>query len=54
MGADDLLGAGENLIERHGGGVEDDCVWGGLEGGFGAMAVAVVGLFQLADNGLLG
>ncbi len=54
MGADDLFGAGENLIERHGGGVEDDGVCGGLEGGFGAMAVAVVALFQFADDGLFG
>jgi hypothetical protein len=54
VGADDLFGAGENLIERHGGGVEDDCVLSGLEGGFGAVAVAVVALFQFADDGLLG
>ena len=54
MGADDLFGAGENLIQGHGSGVEDDGVGSGLEGGFGAVAVAVVALFQFADDGLLG
>jgi hypothetical protein len=54
VGADDLFGAGQHLVERHGGGVEDDGVWGGLERGFGAVAVAVVALFQFADDGLFG
>ena len=46
MGADDLFGLGQDLVEGHGGGVEDDGVGGGPEGGFGAVAVAVVALFQ--------
>ena len=54
MGANDLFGAGEDLVEGHGGGVEDDGVGGGLEGRFGAVAVAVVALFQFADDGLFG
>jgi len=54
VGADDLFGAGQNLIERHGCGVEDDGVRGRLEGGFGAVAVAVVALFQFTDDGLFG
>jgi hypothetical protein len=53
MGADDLFGAGENLFEGHGGGVEDDGVGGGLERGFGAVAVAIVALFEVAEDGLL-
>src|SRR6267154_1517021 len=54
MGAYDLFGAGQDLIERHGGGVEDDSVCGGLERGFGAVAIAVVALFQFTDDGLFG
>src|SRR5258707_14653780 len=54
MGTDDLFGASQDLVERHGGGVEDDSVGGGLKRGFGAVAVAVVALFQLTDDGLFG
>ncbi len=36
--ADDLFGLGEDLIEGHGRGVEDDCVGSGLERGFGTVA----------------
>ena len=39
MGADDLFGASQDLVERHGGGVEDDSVGSGLERGFGTVAV---------------
>ena len=54
MGADDLFGAGEDLVEGHGGGVEDDGVGSGLERGFGAVAVAVVAVFQFSDDGFFG
>jgi hypothetical protein len=54
VGTDDLFGASEDLVEGHGSGVEDDGVGGGLKGRFGAVAVAVVALFELADNGLFG
>ncbi len=54
MGTDDLFGPSENLIQRHGCGVQDDCVGCRLEGGFGAVAVAIVALFQFTDDGLFG
>ena len=54
MSANDFFGAGENLFERHSGGVEDDGVCCGLEWGLGAVAVAVISLFQLADDSLFG
>src|SRR5882757_2871034 len=54
MGADDLFGPSQDLVKRHDGGVEDDSVGGGLKRGFGAVAVAVVALFQFPDDGLFG
>jgi hypothetical protein len=42
---DNLLGAGENLVQRHGSGVEDDGIGGWLEWGFGTVAVAVIAFF---------
>ena len=54
VGADDLFGFFEDLFQGHGRGVEDDCVGGGLERGFGTVAVAVVALFEVAEDGLFG
>src|ERR1700761_6034444 len=54
VAADDLFGFGEDFIEGHRGGIEDDGVFGGAQGGFGAVAVAVVALFELAEDGFFG
>jgi hypothetical protein len=54
VGADDLLGSGKDFVECHRGGVEDNGVGRGLEGGFGPVAVAVVAFFEFTDNGFFG
>lgn len=51
VGADDLLGLRENFIESHGGGVEDCGIRSGLEGGLGAVTVAIVTLPHFIDDG---
>ena len=54
VGADDLFSFFENLFQGHGRGVEDDCVGSGLKWGFGTVTVAVVALFEVAEDGLFG
>src|SRR6185503_7586524 len=54
MGADDLLGPGQNLVERHRGGIENDGVGGGLKRRFGAVAVAVVAFPEFGEDGGFG
>ena len=39
---DDFLGRGEDFLQRHRRGVEDDGVFGGPQGGFGTITVASV------------
>jgi hypothetical protein len=54
VGADDLFAAGEDLVKAHAGGVEDDGVGCGFEGGLGAVAVAVVAGSHFGEDGGLG
>jgi hypothetical protein len=54
VGSDDLFCAGEDLVEGHGGGVEDDGVGGGLEWGLGTVAVSIITFSEVADDGFLG
>ncbi len=54
MGVDDLFGAGEDLIEGEDGGVDEGSVRGGAEGGVGAIAIALIALLEIAEDGGLG
>src|SRR5579871_1440053 len=52
VGQNNLLGTGKNLLKCHRSRVEDDRVGGGLERRFGAIAIAIVALLHLLDDGL--
>jgi len=54
VGANDVFGQGEDLLEGEGGGVDEGSVGGGAERGVGAIAVASVAILELAEDGLLG
>ncbi len=50
MGENDLLRTRKNLIESHSGGVENCGIGSRLEGGLGAVTVAVVALPHFIDD----
>ena len=52
--AHNLLAAGQDLVERHGGGIENDRVGRGFERRLGAIAVACVAHLHLLDQGRFG